>query len=33
VGPAEDIYTPVTEMSQAKSCNANAVREEADVLA
>jgi hypothetical protein len=33
VGPAKGIYTPVTEMSQAKSCNANAVRDEADVFA
>jgi hypothetical protein len=32
VAPAEDIYKPVTKKSQAKSCNANAVREEADIL-
>ena len=32
VDPAKRIYRPVTEKSQAKSCNANAVKEEAEIL-
>jgi hypothetical protein len=31
VAPAEGIYRPVTKKSQAKSCNANAVREKVDI--
>jgi hypothetical protein len=31
VDPAKGIYRPVTEKSQAKSCNANAVKEEAEI--